>query len=231
MTHAEDGTGTADPTGMRGRPGGSARAEYERRRANDEASLRAVFGRLAPLVRLLAGPKQSTEAWGRGADGEEHVGPWLDGVVGRHGVVLHDRAVPRRRTNIDHIAVVRSGVWVIDAKHYRGRLERRDVGGGWFVSHPRLFIAGRDRSGQVASARRQQALVAEAIGAGAPVRAALCFIGVTVAPFTRPFALQGVLVTWPRPLARTLAARGPLGPDERAALAARLARAFPPYEP
>jgi hypothetical protein len=230
MTHTEDGTGGSDPRGSRGRAGASARAEYERRRVNDEARRRAVFGPLAPLVRLVAGPKRSTETWGRGAVGEERVGPWLDGAVGRRGVVLHDRAVPRRRSNIDHIAVVPSGVWVIDTKHYRGKLERRDVG-RWFVSHPRLFVAGRDKSGLVASARRQHCVVTAVIAAGPPVRVALCFTGVELALFARPFTLEGVLVTWPRALARSLAAPGPLGPDERAALAACLARAFPPYSP
>jgi hypothetical protein len=225
-----------------GRAGASARAEYERRRATDETRRRALFGPLAPLVRLLAGPKPSTEAWGRGADGEERVGHWLDQAVGRLGIVLHDRAVPGRRANIDHIAVVPSGIWVIDTKHYRGRLERRELGRGWFVPRPRLVVAGRDQGRLVTASRRQQALVAEALmrdesigggaaGMGSPVRSALCFTGVQVGPLTRPFALEGVLVTWPRPFARTLRASGPLGPAERRALAARLARAFPPYAP
>jgi hypothetical protein len=128
--------------------------------------------------------------------------------------------------------VVASGIWVVDTKHYRGRLERRE-GRGWFVPRPRLFVAGRDQSRLVTSARRQQALVAEALvatgPAGAPlVRAALCFTGAQIGLFARPFTLEGVLVTWPRPFARTLAAPGPLGPDERCALAAHVARAFPP---
>ena len=197
---------------------------------DDEARRRAAFGRLAPLVRLLAGPKASTEAWGRGADGEERVGHWLDDAVGRRGVVLHDRAVPRRRANLDHLAVVPSGIWVVDTKHYRGRLERRDAG-GWFVSCPRLYVAGRDKGALVRSALRQQALVAEAMGAGVPVSVALCFTGVEVALLTRPFTLEGVLVTWPKALAKTLTSPGPLGPAERRALADRLARAFPPYAP
>lgn len=225
--HAEAGTGTA---GTGGRAGASARAEYERRRSRDEARRRAVFGRLAPLVRLVAGPKRSTEAWARGADGEERMGRWLDGAVGRHGAVLHDRALPRRRANLDHLVVVASGIWVVDTKQYRGRLERRDSP-GWFVPRPRLFVAGRDQSALVNAARRQQALVAEAIGAGAPVRAALCFTGVDRPPFARPFTLEGVLVTWPRALTKALRASGPLGPGERVALADRLARAFPPYVP
>ena len=217
-----------DTTATRGRAGASARAEYERRRAKDEARRRAAFGRLAPLVRILTGPTRTTETWGRGADGEERVGRWLDDLVGRRGVVLHDRAVRGRRTNLDHIVVVPSGVWVIDAKHYRGALERRDSV-GWFVPRPRLFVAGRDCTALATAASRQQALVAEALGAGPLVRAALCFTGAERALFTRPFVVQGVLVTWPKALARTLAASGPLGSAERRALADRLARAFPPY--
>ena len=193
-----------------------------------------MFGRLAPLIRLIFGPKPSTEAWARGAEGEALIGHWLDGAVGRRGVVLHDRAIPRRRANLDHLVVVPSGIWVVDAKHYRGTLERRDSP-GWFVPHPRLFVAGRDRSALVTAARRQQALVAEAIGGGtsfrAPVRAALCFTGVDRPFFTRPFTLEGVLVTWPRALAKALMTPGPLGPDDRKAMAALLARAFPPYAP
>ena len=121
-----------EEAGERGWAGASARAEYERRQARDEARRRAVFGPLAPVVRLIAGPKPSTEAWGRGAAGEERVGHWLDEAVRGRGMVLHDRALPHRRANIDHLAVVASGVWVIDTKHFRGRLERRDLG-GWFV--------------------------------------------------------------------------------------------------
>jgi len=222
-----------EEAGRQGRAGASARAEYERRQARDEARRRAVFGRLAPLVRLIAGPRQSTEAWGRGAAGEERVGHWLDEAVRGRGVVLHDRALPHGRANIDHLAVVASGVWVIDTKHMRGRLERRDVA-GWFVDHPRLFVAGRDQSRLVTSARRQQAQVAEALvveepAGGPPVRVALCFIGTQVGLFARPFTLEGVLVTWPRAFAGTLAARGTVGPAERRALAARLARIFPAY--
>ena len=239
MSQATDDAGEKE----RGRAGASARDEYERRQAKDEERRRAVFGPLAPAIRLLAGPKRSTEAWGRGATGEERVGHWLDRAVGRRGVVLHDRALPDRRANIDHIAVVGSGVWVIDSKHFRGRLERREVS-GWFVPRPGLFVAGRDQGRLVTAARRQQALVAETLraedlgaedlgagepGAGALVRAALCFTGVQVGLFTRPFTLEGVLVTWPLSFARTLAVPGPLGPAERRALAARLARAFPPY--
>jgi hypothetical protein len=86
------------------------------------------------------------------------------------------------------------------------------------------------------SASRQQARVAEALVAEVPaggpvVRVALCFTGAQVGFFARPFTLEGVLVTWPRAFAGTLAQSGPVGPAERRALAARLARTFPPHSP
>jgi hypothetical protein len=132
---------------------------------------------------------------------------------GGRGVVLHDRALPHGRANIDHLAVVASGIWVIDTKHFRGRLERHDLG-GWFVPRPRLFVAGRDQSRLVTSARRQQAQVAEALPAEEPaggplVRVALCFTGAQVGLFARPFTLEGVLVTWPECSPAHSRSRGP----------------------
>jgi hypothetical protein len=79
----------------------------------------------------------------------------------------------------------------------------------------RLFVAGRDRTALATAARRQQVLVAEALGAGPLVRAALCFTGVERAPFTRPFLVQEVLVTWPKALARSVAAPGCSGLPRR----------------
>jgi Nuclease-related domain len=219
-----------DPRVGSGRAGTSARAEYERRKARDEERGRRRFGRLAPLVRVLAGPKPSTEAWARGAEGEELVGRRIDVAVGTRGVVLHDRRLPGSRSNLDHLVIVASGVWVIDAKHYHGRLATRQVG-GCFSPRRALTIGRRDQSRLIAAARRQQATVASAVGPGVAVRAALCFTGVERSPFARPFVMDGVVVTWPGPLASSLRASGPLSAADRERVAARLARAFPPYRP
>ena len=98
------------------------------------------------------------------------------------------------RANIDHLVVVASGVWVIDTKHYRGRLDDATVG-GWFVPRPRLFVAGRDQSRLVTSARRQQAAVAEALvatgPAGAPRPGRAVLHRRRVGLFARPFIAGG----------------------------------------
>ena len=212
-----------------GQPGGSARAEYERRRARDTARRRTRFGRFAPLVEVLSGPRATTEAWGRGAQGEEEVGLFLDRAVGSLGTVLHDRRIPGRRTNLDHLVVVPSGVWVVDTKRYRGRLEQRQAA-GWFVSRRILTVGGRDQSRLVTSLNGQRDLVGEVIGPRVPLRGALCFTGVEVSWFARPFLIDGVLVTWPRALAKTLQTTGALTPRAIANVAATLDERFVPYE-
>ncbi len=211
-----------------GHAGASAWAEYERRRQQDEARRRARFGPLAPLVRVLVGPKASTEAWARGAEGEEHVGDLLDKCFGSNGVVLHDRRVPGRRLNLDHLVVVASGVWVIDTKHYHGQLARRQVG-GWFNAREVLTVGRRDQSHLISSANQQRAIIEHALARDASVRAALCFTGVELSLFARPFVMDGVLITWPKALARSLCAPGVLTESSRSEVADRLAQAFPSY--
>lgn len=219
---------TRDDTPHGNGPGASARARYEALRARDDARRRRLFGPLAPVVSLVVGPRRSTEAWGKGAEGEERVGPFLAHSVGDKGIVLHDRKIPRSRANLDHLAIVASGIWVIDSKHYRGRLQVRTVG-GWFAPHRTLFVGRFEHSALVRSAERQRATVARHVPPGVPVRAALCFTGVERGLFARPFVLDGVLVAWPKPLAKALDAGGPLDAGRRHDLAALLERAFPPY--
>ena len=45
---------------------------------------------------------------------------------------------PGSRANIDHVAITRSGVFVIDAKNYTGKVQKIDKG-GWFSIDLRLF--------------------------------------------------------------------------------------------
>jgi len=214
-----------------GRPGASARAEYERRRQSDDQRRQATFGRfLAPVAKLVAGERQTTTSWDRGGRGEERVGRYLTQAVGLDGTVLHDRRVPRTRANIDHIAVVPSGVWVIDTKQYRGRVQQRDLG-GWFVSRPALFVNGRDRTTLIPGVLKQAERVAFVLPPDVPVHAALCFNDAEWGLLGRPFTIDGVTITWARHLAGTLGHPGPLPVDTLRALATHIGAAFPPYAP
>jgi hypothetical protein len=128
-----------------GSAGRSAQAEVERRRHKREARNDAKFGRLAGVVKFLSDDPQSTKAWASGASGEMRVAKELADRLGTSAVLLNDRKVPGRRGKIDHIAIVASGVWVIDAEHYKGKVKHRDRG-RWFGTDWRLYVDGRDRT-------------------------------------------------------------------------------------
>jgi hypothetical protein len=195
----------------------------------EEAQRRSRYGRhLGPVVGALTGPKATTTAWARGGQGEEAVGRYLTHAVGDTGAVLHDRAIPGGRANIDHLVVVPSGVWVIDTKRYRGRVQQRR---GWFGATPSLYVQGRNRTNLIVGAVRQRRLVQNALGVRVPVHAALCFVDAEWGFFATPFAIDGVEVTWCRRLASSLRASGELNRREVHLLAAQLGEIFPAYAP
>jgi hypothetical protein len=211
----------------RGTAGRSAQAEFERRHHKREERIDARFGRLAGVVKFLSDDPQSTKAWAGGAAGEKRVAEELANRLGTSGVLLSDRRVPRTKGNVDHIAIAPSGVWVIDAKHYTGRVEHRDKG-GWFRTDWRLYVNGRDRTKLVDALDWQIAAVEKVLsGKEVPVHAALCFVGANWGLFSKPFQQAGVWVTWVAKLAEMILEPGPLGENEVQAIAARLARGLP----
>ena len=123
--------------------GGSAQAEYERRHRNREERLDASWGRFAGVAKFLSDDPQSTKAWARGAEGERRLAAHLTRVLGGRAVFLHDRK--HGRANIDHLVVASSGVWVIDAKNYGGKVEYRNVGGWFGPADNRIFVGGGTR--------------------------------------------------------------------------------------
>jgi hypothetical protein len=76
-------------------------------------------------------PSPDAVAWRRGAAGERRTARLL-GLLERQGwAVLHDLAVSGSRANIDHLVIGPGGVFVIDSKHYRGRLQLDGSGRLW----------------------------------------------------------------------------------------------------
>ncbi len=201
-------------------------AEAERRRQRRER--RPVFGRLA---NALEGPPTAGQSYLRGAVGEEKLGAALDALVGQGLRVLHDRRRPRTAANIDHLVVAPTGVWVIDAKRYTGKVTTVDRG-GWFRSDVRLVVGGRERTKLVDGVQKQVAdvqLVLERSSLpGLPVHGALCFVDADFGLFAKPLAVGGVLVTWRKALRSRLLATGPVDAEQRAAAVRHLAEALPP---
>jgi hypothetical protein len=152
-----------------GRPGGSAQAEYQHRRARDRtawaqtlpwrvaaalgAGLAAVVAAAllsAPLpaqaalpVAVVAGvgwrlrfrPSPETLAWQRGAAGERQVARLLAPSSPRVDSAARPSR-PHSTANIDHLVIGTPGVFVVDAKHYRGHLHLSHDGGLWHGRYP-----------------------------------------------------------------------------------------------
>jgi hypothetical protein len=210
--------------------GVSARKEYERRQAKRERQLEEKWGtgRLGRIAKALSDDPQSTRAWKDGAVGEERVVAVLHDRLGDSAVLLHDRKVPGTLGNIDHIAVASSGVWIIDAKRYKGKDEKRDKG-GWFSSDIRLYVGGRDRTNLIAAMGWQHdAVFAALTGEDVPTHRALTFVGADWPLFfAKPLRLGDVWVSWPTALADLVAKPGPLEPRDMERTARLLAATLP----
>ena len=214
-----------------GQAGWSAGHEHEKRHQRREQRIERRWGPLAGVVKFLSDDPQSIRAWAKGSEGERRLAVRLQREVGDRAVLLHDRKVPGTRGNIDHIVVAPSGVWVIDAKAYDGRVERRDVG-GLFRTDMRLYVRGRDRTKLAENLRWQIDAVEVARGElETPISAALCFVEADWKLFAKPFQLDDVWITWPAKLVEMIAAPGPLSADQVREVARRIASALPPEAP
>ncbi|MFN8027121.1 MAG: nuclease-related domain-containing protein [Acidimicrobiia bacterium] len=210
----------------RGTPGKSAQREYERLAAKREAETMRRHPRIGEFIVAMTDEPQSTKAWAKGARGERRVGVRLEQAVGKHGVVLHDRHIPGRTSNIDHIVVGPAGVIVVDAKAYDGKVERRMVG-PLFHRQPRLYVAGRDRTNLTDGVFAQSKMIYEHLRREAPVMGALCLSGADWPTGTSPFVVHSVWVGWARALGKVARKSRTLRDDEIGDIAADLALYFP----
>lgn len=184
--------------------GRSARQEHERRAAKRQAAVKERWGnRIGGVVLALTDEPQSTRAWAVGARGEEKLAEALDGFS-----VLHDRRVPGTKGNIDHIVVAPAGVFVVDAKHYEGRIEIRNH--GWFLRpDERLYVGRRDCSALADNMGWQVAAVEKALQAAGveslpPITPVLCFIDGDWPLISPPDVFRGVRLESTRSLRKRL---------------------------
>jgi hypothetical protein len=210
--------------------GESARREGVRRQGQKAGGKKGgVLGRVA---RIGQPARSASTAWEKGAAGEQKLGRLLDALA-NDGVitVLHDRALPRSRANLDHLVVAANGVWVIDAKNYDGRVEVVDVGS---AARPdlRLQVDGRDLTAKLVQGGQWQAdHVRRALDptySDVPLHRALCFVDAKRRLGHKARTIEGVLVSWEKDIGRWLRQPGPLDERFRAAIQRHLATRFRP---
>jgi len=159
-------------------------------------------------------------------DGEREVAEYLERKLGDSAQFLYHRrrGDTHEGDEIDILAVVPSGVFIIDPKKYVRRDVRATPAYDSFIidGHPRPHLRQR--------MSRQLLVVSAALAAGpvpdAPVGAAYCFVHAHL-PWRR-FHVNDVPVMTPRSVVKLLKEPGPLEPDECLKVLEHLDAVFPP---
>jgi hypothetical protein len=211
--------------------GASARREHERLTVKRASETRSKWGnRVGGFILKVSDEPQSTRAWSIGAAGEETLARELQGVDGIR--VLHDRRIPGSRVNIDHIVVSLAGVFVVDAKNYRGLIRVQDRGPFW-REDLRLFVGGRDCSALADGLTRQvNAVVTALVSAGEDplprITPVLCFVDGEWPLIRRPREFRGIQLVDERSIKSLLTQSDVLAPDRIDRLGRVLAEGLPP---
>jgi hypothetical protein len=231
----QDGASAAEPPDEvdRGKAGASAAREWKRRHERRETSVRERHKHLGGLLLALSADPQSTTAWATGALGEQAIGQSLDTLRDQGIAVLHDRRIPGTKANIDHLVISQAGVFVIDTKHYKGRVEQRDVG-GFFRTDLRLYVGGRDRTKLIAGMKPQVEAVRRALAGrdewrDVPVTVALLFMSDdnwSLLNF-KPLRFGEVYALWGKALGKLIRADREGDPIDVPQLERSLAKALP----
>lgn len=220
--------GQVDP----GAPGASAAAEGARRAKRKVDEVRRKYGDHAAEVAREIADQDAATSWGKGSEGESRLAHYVTREVGDCVIALHDRLIPGTRGNIDHIFVSPTGVWVVDAKAYKGKVVRREIGPLWRCDNE-LYIGGSNRTSLAKGVDRQvdaaiAALRADASLHGTDVHAVLCLVESEWKLLDLPFQVGNVWVMYPGALRKRLRKSGPLSREVMQRIARRLDLSLPP---
>jgi hypothetical protein len=148
--------------------------------------------------------------------------------------VLTDRQVPGTESNIDHIVIASSGVWIIDSKKWKGKIEYK--ADSLASINTRLYVGGKDRTSKVESIYGLVIPVAQVIeDRTIPIHPALVFIegDWSTASLPRflmgkPYVHEGVYISPPRALIKIINEPGALNAELINSLAVKLDKALKP---
>lgn len=215
-----------------GAAGASAAAEGGRRADRKVDEIRRKYGDHAAEVAREMADRDAAASWGKGSEGESWLARYIGKEVGDRVIALHDRLIPGTRGNIDHIFVSPTGVLVVDAKAYKGKVVRRETGPLW-RRDSELFIGGRNRTSLANGVRRQVDAVNAALRSdeslhGTDIHAVLCLVESDWGLLDFPFQLGNVWVMYPGALKKRLRKSGPLSRETRDRVAQRLNLSLPP---
>lgn len=211
--------------------GASAHREYERRREAHADDVKAAHPMLGGLILALGSEPDEVARFERGASGERKVAATL-AKAERQGVrLLSDRRVTHGRANIDHIAIGPGGVFIIDAKNYRGKIT---INKSLLSRTPATLVVGRrDCTKLVDGLHYQARVVTEVVheldwATGCPIVQVLCFVEADWSMGTRGSAVDGVYLDDPKRALKRIKQDGPLTTEAITAIYNRLAQRLAP---
>ena len=206
-----------------GTAGASAAAEGERRASRRVEEVRRKHGDHAAVVAEEMSAMDADASWGKGSDGESRLAAFIAREVGDRVIALHDRLIPGTRGNIDHLFIAASGVSVVDAKAYKGKVVQRELGPIWRRDNE-LFVGGRNRTALAKRVERQVAAVKAALRPDkslhdVDVFGVLCFVESEWGLLDFPFTVGKTWVAYPGALRKHLRKDGSMSREmmERAA--------------
>jgi hypothetical protein len=179
----------------------------------------AVVGLVVFGIGLRRTYRRSSVSWQVGAAGERRTAKMLGGLPG--WVVLHDRAIPGSRANLDHLMIGPAGVIYADTKNWGSKKSQLRVQGGelWYGRYPQTKALQTVRWEADRASREL----------GVPVEALVVVHGAKVPGGS--VMLEGVTVIPAKKLRRTVANRGAaygFDPFRVQQLAQQAERVFPP---
>lgn len=181
--------------------------------------LRTPLVRVADALGISTRRGRAAARWQAGAVGEQRTATRLAPLSGEGWTVLHDRALPGSRANLDHLLVSPRGVVIVpDTKRWSARHRVRVVDG-------RLLHGDRDVTDRLCGIRHEAATVRRLLGV--PVVPLVLMDGAPVDGGEQQ--LDGIRIV---PADRALAVIrgcGHASGTRTSDLAARAARLFPPY--
>jgi hypothetical protein len=155
---------------------------------------------------------RGSRRWAQRAEGDRRSRSRLEVVQGEGVIVLNDRRHPGTRTNIKLIAVSSSGVFVIDAKSFRGLVHTKRPGPMESLGPEELHVGRKNCSSAVVQVARQKEIVQEALatsawGSEVPVHGMLCLTRAEWG-FASALLVSEVWVGWPKLMAGRVQAPG-----------------------
>jgi hypothetical protein len=170
----------------------------------------------------------------KGAVGEYLADKYFQEHLPPQTPILTDRRVPGTQSNIDHIVIVPSGVWIIDSKRWNGKIEYKTRGA--LSLDYRLSVGGEDRTEKVEKFYELVIPVAQVIrDKSIPINAAFCFIqgnwSFSDAIMLNLGKLNRHLDVWlgtRATLVKLMKKSGPMTPETITSLGDRLNREFTP---